>query len=114
MDLDQVLDEVRADDDGKRDLLLDRDALMLRHGRLTFPHADEHGCPDGLAPTSWANTQVCQRLNIPASYFKRCPAELQDEQFNYWIDHVARTATRTRRRPSGGCCGPRTTRCGAC
>ena len=88
MDLAQVMDEVRADDDGKRDLLLDRDALMLRHGRLTFPHADEHGCPDGLAPTSWASNQVCQRLNIPASYFKRCPAELQDEQFNYWIDHV--------------------------
>lgn len=88
MDLAQVCDEVRADDDGKRDLLLERDELMLRHGRLTFPHAAEHGYAEGLTPTSWATTQVCQRLNIPASYFKRCPPELQDEQFNYWIDHV--------------------------
>jgi len=27
---------------------------------------------------------MCSRLNIPAAYFKRCPAELQDEQFNWW------------------------------
>jgi len=88
MELAQVVDEVHADDAGKRDLLLDRDELMLRHGRLSFPHADEQGCPDGLALTSWATTQVCHRLNVPASYFKRCPADLQDEQFNYWIDHM--------------------------
>lgn len=97
MDLDQVVDQVRADDDGKRDLLLDRDELLLRHGRVHFPQAAELYYPDGLAPSGWAVTQLCQRLNMPASYFKRCPEPLQDDQFNHWIEHGERPKTRPER-----------------
>lgn len=97
MDLAQVVDEVRADDDGKRDLLLARDELLLRHGRLWFPRAAARDCPVGLAPTGWATTQLCQRLNIPTSYFKRCPEALRDDQFNHWIEHAERPQSRPER-----------------
>lgn len=95
MELAQVLDEVHADDAGKRDLLLDRDELMLRHGRLCCPRAGGTEYAEGLTPTAWATTQLCQRLNMPSGYFKRCPTRLQDDQFNHWIEH----AERPKRRP---------------
>ncbi len=37
--------------------------------------------------SSFAETQILARLKIPAAYFHRCPATLQEQNFNYWKDH---------------------------
>jgi hypothetical protein len=30
---------------------------------------------------------MCGRLGIPTAYFRRCPLDLQDAQFNIWARH---------------------------
>jgi len=82
MDLTEVLDRVRADDDGKADVVAERELLSLHDGRLYCPTAPVTG---GLALTGWATTQLCGRLGMPASYYKRCPPPLQDAQANHWL-----------------------------
>lgn len=83
--LDDAIDRVCADDAGKWDTLVPRRDLGLRDGRLTFTQARSDGLEDGLTLTPWALSQACQRLTIPAAYFKKCPASLQDCQFNHWL-----------------------------
>lgn len=41
-----------------------------------------------LSATTWAEGQLCAKLGIPAQYFRRCPPELQDAQFAYWMDRL--------------------------
>jgi hypothetical protein len=43
------------------------------------------GYLERLTLTSWATGQMCQRLGIPVSYFRRCPTVLQDIQANFWL-----------------------------
>jgi len=76
--------QIALDDAGKWDLLVPKDRLILSRGQLVLPeeHLDEH--PECLALSPWATAQVCQRLGIPTPYFLRCPAPLQDAQFNHW------------------------------
>ncbi len=83
--LDDVLDSSQADDRGNRDSLASRQDLFLQGGRIQLPRDYEDDCPTTLTPTSWATSQLCTRLGIPAGYFRKCPAHLQDEQFNWWI-----------------------------
>jgi hypothetical protein len=82
--LDQVQDRVRADDKGKWDVVLPRSETMLQSGKLLFPDCKAYECENGLSLSPWATGQICSRLNIPTAYFKRCPEQLQDAQYNYW------------------------------
>jgi len=85
--LDAVRDRVREDDRGKWDVTVPREALMVRDGRLIVPEGCDGQHPHELAPGPWATAQMCQRLRIPVSYFRRCPTRLQDEQANHWLRH---------------------------
>lgn len=80
-----VTDQVTADDQGKWDLLLSRDTLRFENGRLGFPRRMAEGHPNNLALTPWATGQFCQKLGMPAAYFRRCPPVLQDVQANHWL-----------------------------
>jgi hypothetical protein len=82
--LDDVRESVHVDDKGKWDLVLPRHETRLENGKLIFPDCRAYECESGLRLSNWAMGQICTRLNIPASYFKRCPAELQDTQYNWW------------------------------
>lgn len=88
MEYADVRDQVVADDEGKWDLTLPRSAVGMAGGSLTIPQEHANGNPSALTPTPWALTQMCQRLGIPTAYFKRCPTDLQDSQFNYWTQHA--------------------------
>jgi len=46
------------------------------------------GQPFGVAPT--AQRLISNRLRVPFSYLDRCPAELQRENLQYWIEQEAR------------------------
>ncbi len=84
-DLALVRERVRKDALDKWDALTPRDQIRLHHGRVWFPEAAQSDFAASLRPTPWATSQLCQRLGIPAAYFKRCPSQLQDLQFNHWI-----------------------------
>lgn len=81
IDQDDVRERIRSDDCGKWDVLVGRDLLTLQDGSIRAPS----DISADLVPTSWATAQFCQRLGIPTAYFRRCPTELQDFQFNHWI-----------------------------
>jgi hypothetical protein len=80
----QVREQVRTDDQGKWDIVAPRKDLVLRNGELAIPLDESSDHVERLVPTSWATGQLCQRLGIPTAYFRRCPAVLQDMQFNFW------------------------------
>ena len=82
--LHELRQRIAQDDQGKWDLSVPRDRLGLAGGRLILPeeHLDEY--PECLTLSPWATAQACHRLGIPVPYFKRCPAPLQDAQFNHW------------------------------
>lgn len=80
-----VREQVQADDTDKWDALAPCRDIFMRHGRLEFPQAQEDGYDNGLYLSPWALSQACQKIRVPAAYFRRCPADLQDMQFNYWI-----------------------------
>ena len=75
---------IAEDDAGKWDLGVPRDRLVLDRGKLILPEefADEH--PECMTLSPWAMSQACHRLGIPVPYFSKCPAPLQDAQFNHW------------------------------
>lgn len=80
-------ERIAADDEGKWDTTAYRMGLRFWDGLLSVPKGD--GGTHRLKPTSWATSQFCQKLCIPAAYFKRCPQFLQTEQFNHWIREEA-------------------------
>ncbi len=93
--LEAVREQVEADDAGKWDAVARASEITLRHGRLHFPHAASDGFDMGLTPTPWATAQACAKLGIPSGYFRKCPAELRDANFNHWVqqEETLRTLT---------------------
>ncbi len=89
-DFDHARERVRQDALDKWDALTPRAAVWLHEGKVWFPEAAQSDFASFLAPTSWATSQLCQRLGIPAPYFKRCPPRLRDVQFNHWVQHALR------------------------
>lgn len=81
---DEVHARVHSDDKGKWDVVLPRTETVMQDGKIFFPDCNAYECESGLELSCWATGQICSRLNIPSAYFKRCPAPLQDEQFNWW------------------------------
>jgi len=96
--LQSVIDTVREADQDKWDLTVQTNQLRMDDGVLSLPvdgGTSPHHCR--LQPNDWATGQLCSQLGMPASYFKRCPAELQDRQFNYWLGlHNERRGTEDR------------------
>jgi hypothetical protein len=82
---DEVRSRIESDDEGKWDALVHRDDLMMREGKIIVPSAIASDYASALHPTRWATSQFCNRLRIPTAYFRRCPKELQDQQFNCWV-----------------------------
>ncbi len=89
-DLALVRERVRKDALDKWDALTPRGQIRLHGGRLWFPEAAQSDFAASLRPTPWAVAQFCQRLGIPAGYFRKCPSRLQDLQFNHWIRQPSR------------------------
>jgi len=87
-DFDHARERVRRDALDKWDALTPRSAIWLLGGKVWFPEAAQSDFAASLRLTPWATAQLCQRLGIPAPYFKRCPPRLQDVQFNHWIRHA--------------------------
>ena len=82
------------------DALLEPSEITLVQGRIVSPRLYRYEYPTGLTLTPRATGQMCQFLGMPTAYFRRCPPELQDTQFNHWIeermqegaqDEIART-----------------------
>ena len=90
-DLALVRERVRRDALDKWDALTPRALIRLHGGRLWFPEAAQSYFAASLRPTPWAVAQFCQRLGMPAGYFRRCPTRLQDLQFNHWIRQPSRS-----------------------
>jgi hypothetical protein len=84
LDMDRVREQVREEDDGKWDATVFRDQLTLLNGKLLVPESVGSTMVEELTPTTWATAQMCGRLGIPTAYFRRCPTDLQDAQFNVW------------------------------
>lgn len=85
MTLEEVRDRLHADDEHKWDTLAERHRIRIHGGRLFFAGMSLQNFPRGLELTPWATGQLCQKLNIPTTYFKRCPAHLQDAQVSHWL-----------------------------
>ena len=85
MTLREVSERLCADEETKWDTLTPRHRLRLQQGRLFFAQMSPTNFPKGLALTNWATTQLCQKVNVPTAYFRRCPSFLQDAQFNHWV-----------------------------
>lgn len=99
MNIIEVRDRMVEDDRTKWDQLVEPERLSYRNGRLAVD-ALYSGCPAALlTPTTWATSQLCRKLNIPAPYFRRCPVGLQDAQFNYWLHEAQDRPTSTPARP---------------
>jgi len=89
-DLALVHERIRKDASDKWDALTPRAQIRLHGGRLWFPEAAQSDFAASLRPTPWATAQFCQRLGIPAGYFRKCPSKLQDLQFNHWVRQPSR------------------------
>ena len=89
-DLALVRERVRKDALDKWDALTPRSEIRLHDGRVWFPEAAQSDFAASLRPTTWATSQFCQRLGIPATYYRKCPPKLQDAQFNYWVRQLGR------------------------
>jgi hypothetical protein len=77
-------ERVRAEDAGKWNTLAPREEVLMENGRITLPRLTPNDYPEGWQPSARATARLCQRLSIPTPYFRRCPTDLQDAQFNYW------------------------------
>lgn len=84
LDMSRVREQVREEDDGKWDSTVFHDQLTLLNGKLLVPESVGSNEVEELTPTTWATAQMCGRLSIPTAYFRRCPPDLQDAQFNVW------------------------------
>lgn len=87
--LSDVREQVSCDDSGKWDALVRARDITLQHGRLHLPQSastasETYDGDTGLTLSPWAASQACQKLGIPSGYFKKCPPDLQDRQFNHW------------------------------
>jgi hypothetical protein len=82
--LPEVRERLDEEKQGTWDAVIEPGEVSLVQGRLVSPRLYRYEYPTGLTPSAWATGQMCQFLGIPTAYFRRCPVELQDMQFNYW------------------------------
>ena len=85
MTMKEVSERLCADEETKWDTLTERHRIRIHGGRLFFGQMSLQNFPQGLELTPWATTQLCQKLDIPTAYFRRCPTHLQDSQASHWL-----------------------------
>lgn len=66
------------------DATIDPSELRMQNGELHLNELD--GPSRTLKPNTWAEGQLCSKLGIPVTYFRKCPPSLKDTQFEYWMD----------------------------
>ncbi len=81
----EVSQRLCADEETHWDTFTPSHRLRLQQGRLFFAQMSLQNFPQGLELTPWATTQLCQKVNVPTAYYRRCPAFLQDAQVNHWL-----------------------------
>lgn len=84
--LDQVRDRIREFSDFRTDLVASASELRMSGGSLIY--RQHGGYSRQFTPSPWAESQICAKLGIPVSYFRKCPNELQDSQFTYWMSDL--------------------------
>ncbi|MCI0417637.1 MAG: hypothetical protein L0312_00190 [Acidobacteria bacterium] len=87
MDWAIIKQQIEEDDCGKWDLKIPAEQLSFLAGGTLRIH--QNGYAQDYRLSEYALTQLCQRLSIPAGYFKRLPAEMQVELANYDLKRVA-------------------------
>ena len=86
----QVGETIAEESRGKWDAILEPQELTLVQGRVVSPRLYRYEYPTGLSMTPWATAQLCHFLGMPTRYFRKCPVQLQDTQFNHWIRNLAK------------------------
>jgi len=94
-DLAHAREQVAEDDLGKWDETVPRASLEMQGGRLILPETWPADWPHALRLTPWAANQLCQRLGIPAAYFRKCPPCLQDRQATHWLKEQSQDRSQT-------------------
>jgi hypothetical protein len=85
MDWETVKALISRSDRGKSDVLVrPKDIRWLDCQGLILADLDGIGI---CQFSSWAESQLCNRLGIPVKYFRECPGELKRMQLSYWLDH---------------------------
>jgi len=85
-----VRERVRQEAQDTWDALTQRPNIRLHGGRLWFPEAAQSDFAASLIPTSWATSQLCDKLGVPVKYHRKCPPALQDANVNWWLEHGGR------------------------
>jgi len=86
MNWETIKQQVDDDDHGKWDLQLPASALRFNAGGVL--QVSHNGNSGAYGMSEYALTQLCQRLAIPARYFKRLPKEMQAELANYDLSRL--------------------------
>ncbi|MCB0021028.1 MAG: hypothetical protein KDE09_24700 [Anaerolineales bacterium] len=83
--LDTMMATAARHDLGKQDQHQLAQAMIYnKDGEIVLPGDGLFTTEQSLPLTPWARYQICQRLNIPYRYLKRCPGFVQAQNFNYW------------------------------
>lgn len=86
MDWETITEEIEQDDEGKWDLRVEgRDLCLDSNSSLTIRRKE---AIQNYRLMEFAVTQLCQRLSIPARYFKRVPPTMQSDLANYDFDRL--------------------------
>ncbi len=83
----ELVDRTQKATNNAWDATVSPTSLSMTNGALSV--ARDGGSQLALTPNAWALGQLCAKLGIPSGYFKRCPASLQDAQFEYWMSRYA-------------------------
>jgi len=89
MDWETAKEHIKADDTAKWDLRVE--ARQLQFDTDGTLKARKNGNTQAYRLSDFATTQLCQRLGIPARYFKRLPKEMQMDLANYDLSRLAYT-----------------------
>ena len=80
-----VREQVETAAQGQWDVVVQRRDIAIKDGQVTFAFDKLGEHQESLSPTTWATAQLCTRLGIPVSYYRKCPTVLQDMQANFWL-----------------------------
>jgi hypothetical protein len=89
MEWETIQELIKADDTSKWDLRVD--ARQLHFDVDGTLKARKNGNAEAYRLSDFALAQLCQKLSIPARYFKRLPKEMQAALANYDLSRLADT-----------------------
>lgn len=80
--LGDIFNMILADDKGKFDTEVHSKSLRMDNNGILSDDSTQ------FSLTDWATTQLAGKLEIPVRYFKKCPPELQAQNFNHWAQNT--------------------------